>query len=71
MSLIANKHQKQLIDDFVIDLEKSLGVKHVKMSFDKVWDADPPKEAKGDTLLEYMKDVRFLFSFFGKCGKRR
>lgn len=61
LSLITNEHQKQLIDNFVIDLEKSLGVKHVKMSFDEFWDADPPADAKGDSLLEYMKDVRFLF----------
>jgi hypothetical protein len=31
------------------------------MSFDEVWDADPPEDAKGDSLLEYMKDVRFPF----------
>ncbi|EED16514.1 conserved hypothetical protein [Talaromyces stipitatus ATCC 10500] len=57
ISLITNEHQKQLIDDFVIDLEKSLGVKHVEMSFDEVWDANPPADAKGASLLEYMKDA--------------
>jgi hypothetical protein len=50
----------------VINLEDSLGVKHVKMSFDEVWDADPPEDAKGDSLLEYMKDVRFRCY---KCGR--
>lgn len=35
------------------------------MSFDEFWDADPPEDAKGDSLLEYMKDVRFRL-FFGK-----
>jgi len=57
MSLITNEDQLKIIDDFTADLEKSLGVKHKKISFNEVWDSDPPKEAKGESLQEYMKDV--------------
>jgi len=57
MSLITNKDQLKIIDNFVADLEKSLGVKHKRVSFNEVWDSDPPEEAKGESLQEYMKDV--------------
>jgi hypothetical protein len=57
MSLITNKDQLKIIDNFVADLEKSLGVKHKRVSFNEVWDSDPPEEVKGESLQEYMKDV--------------
>ena len=57
MPLITDKDQLKIIDNFVADLEKSLGVKHNRVSFNEVWDSDPPEEAKGESLQEYMKDV--------------
>ncbi|KAI8940908.1 hypothetical protein NX059_002166 [Plenodomus lindquistii] len=50
-------HQMALIDAFVENLEDSLHIKHQKLSFEEVWAADPPHEADGATLTEYMKDA--------------
>lgn len=63
MSLITNEDQRKCIDDFTADLEKSLGVKHQKVSFNDLWSTDPPEEAERQTLLEYMKDVRLSLAF--------
>ncbi len=63
MSLITNEDQLKIIDEFTRDLESSLGLRHAKISFNDLWDADPPKEAKGNSLQVYMKDVRDLFLF--------
>ena len=49
----------EIIDNFVSDLELSLGVKHRRVSFDSLWDESPPPEADGQGLQEYMKDVRY------------
>jgi hypothetical protein len=57
MKSIGNEQQIQLIDSFVVDLEKTFGVEHKKLSFEQVWHDDPPSEAKGETLMEYMKEV--------------
>jgi hypothetical protein len=57
MSLITNKDQLKIIDNFVADLEKSMGVKHKRVSFNEAWDSDRPEEAKGESLQDYMKDV--------------
>ncbi len=57
MELITNKDQLKIIDDFITDLENSLGVKHKKVSFSEVWASNPPLEAKGESLHEYMKDA--------------
>lgn len=50
--------QVAIIDEFVSDLETSLGVKQVKVSFKDLWDEAPPSEAEGLGLQEYIKDVR-------------
>jgi hypothetical protein len=53
--------QLKIIDNFVADLEKSMRVKHKRVSFNELWDSNPPEQAKGESLQEYMKDVsRFL-----------
>ena len=59
ISLIPNKDQVHIINDFVADLEKSLQAKSEKVSFDALWDAFPPADANGTSLQEYMKDVGF------------
>lgn len=57
ISLIRNKTQVALIDSFVADLEKYLGVEHKKVSCVELWDKDPPAEADGASCHEYMKDA--------------
>ncbi|KAF2690062.1 hypothetical protein K458DRAFT_383194 [Lentithecium fluviatile CBS 122367] len=57
MDLIGNKEQLKFIDEFVAVLETSLGFRHERISFDGVWKANPPSEANGDFLQEYMKDA--------------
>lgn len=57
MSLIKNKAQLEVIDKFVKDLDTSLGVEHKKISFDQLWESNPPTEAEGLSLQDYMKDV--------------
>lgn len=57
MSLITNQTQLGLIDEFASDLEKSLGVKHEKVSFEELWSSHPPVKAGDMSLQEFMKDV--------------
>ncbi|KAG6366059.1 hypothetical protein INS49_000235 [Diaporthe citri] len=57
MSTITNKAQLAIIDDFVHDLETSLGIKHETVSFNELWSNCPPKAAGGMSLEGYMKDV--------------
>jgi hypothetical protein len=59
MSLITNKDQLKPIDQFAADLESSLGVTLEKVSFNDLWDSDPPSEADGASLQQYMKDVSY------------
>lgn len=57
MSIITNKAQLAIIDDFVHDLETSMAIKHERVSFNKLWSTCPPKAAGGMSLGDYMKDV--------------
>ena len=57
MLSITNRDQIEIIDNFVSDLESSLGVKHRRVSFDSLWNESPPHEADGQGLQEYMRDV--------------
>jgi hypothetical protein len=57
MSTISNTEQVAIVDQFVADLEVFLGVKQEKISFEKVWSFNPPPEAEGSTLQEYMQDA--------------
>jgi hypothetical protein len=67
MKIIGNKEQVKIIDTFVTDLESSLGVTQNKVSFNQAWDADPPLEANGASLQEYMKDVSRDTFFYEDC----
>jgi hypothetical protein len=57
MSIITNKVQLAIIDDFVHDLETSMGIRHEKVSFNELWSISPPKAAGNLSLEDYMKDV--------------
>jgi hypothetical protein len=67
MSLITNKDQLKLIDQFSAGLESSLGVTLEKVSYNDLWDSDPPSEADGASLQHYMKDV----SYYLYTGRRQ
>ncbi|PMD16757.1 amidase signature enzyme [Hyaloscypha hepaticicola] len=64
MSFITNKDQLKIIDNFVADLEKSLGVKQKRVSFNEVWDSDRPEEAKGETRNSFFHDDYHNFDEF-------
>ncbi|UKZ72529.1 hypothetical protein TrVFT333_000159 [Trichoderma virens FT-333] len=50
----------QALDDkFVAMLEHFLGVKADKIRLSDAWDADPPNQANGQSLEEYMKEAPF------------
>ncbi|KAL8833097.1 MAG: hypothetical protein Q9170_004506 [Blastenia crenularia] len=55
MSLITNKDQLRIIDNFVVDLEAAMRIKHERVSLASLWDVLPPVEAGGQSLHEYMK----------------
>ncbi|KAH8780104.1 amidase signature domain-containing protein [Diaporthe sp. PMI_573] len=57
MSIITNKVQLAIIDDFVHDLETYMGIRHEKVSFNELWSISPPKAAGNLSLEDYMKDV--------------
>ena len=59
MSKITNEGQISLLKSFVNDLRDSLGAETeiVDLSFDTLWQNDPPMEAQGQSLNEYMEDV--------------
>jgi hypothetical protein len=67
MSLITNKDQLGIIDKLVADLEESIGVRHTKISFSELWDADPPEEAQGENFEVWMRDVSSI-SVIGGLG---
>ena len=57
MDMIGNEQQRALLDAFVADLEKAFGVKHERISFKEAWQTNPPWQADGQSLPEYMKDA--------------
>lgn len=57
MQTIGNDRQLELIHAFVVDLEKTFKVQHERVSFEELWKSNPPSQAEGATLLNYMRDV--------------
>jgi hypothetical protein len=57
MSLISNKTQLKVIDAVVKDLESFAEVSYQRISFEELWASNPPDEANGSSLKEFMKDV--------------
>lgn len=53
---------KKFVEVWYGDLESSLGVTLQKISFNDLWDANPPREAEGAGLQQYMKDVTCAYS---------
>ncbi len=55
------KHQA-MVDEFVGVLERFLGVHRVPISLAGAWDRNPPAEAAGKSLQEYLAKVPPLIS---------
>lgn len=54
--------QMTLIESFVQDMEKFLGVKRTEVSLAQLWQKTRPNSAAGIDLPEYLKTVRQLIS---------
>ncbi|KAF7559470.1 hypothetical protein G7046_g4681 [Stylonectria norvegica] len=54
-----SKEQRNLTDEFIIALEKSLEVKAQKLRLEGIWAKKPPVEAKGQTMQTYMEYAPF------------
>ncbi|KAL1638141.1 hypothetical protein SLS58_008978 [Diplodia intermedia] len=54
---IRNPYQLRLIEGFVYDMEKFFGVPAQRVELESLWAANPPKEAEGRELSDYMKVV--------------
>ncbi|UKZ70904.1 uncharacterized protein TrAtP1_011875 [Trichoderma atroviride] len=48
-----------LTDTFVATLEHFLGIQADKISLSEIWDSEPPVEANGQSLEEYMRQAPF------------
>jgi hypothetical protein len=42
-------------------MESHLGLQYCEVSFDDIWKAEPPHEASGLSLTEFMGQVIYLF----------
>lgn len=55
---VSNDEQMSMIDVFIQDMEKTFGGEVQKMSIADVWMARPPTDADGQSVREYLADVR-------------
>ncbi|KAF2636358.1 hypothetical protein P280DRAFT_510592 [Massarina eburnea CBS 473.64] len=54
---VANKAQQELVEDLVVDLEKTHGVKRTEISIKDLWKERTPKEAESSDIDEYLRNV--------------
>lgn len=47
-----------MLDEFVSVLENYLGIKRTVFSFTETWSENPPANAKGKSLQEYLSKVQ-------------
>jgi hypothetical protein len=57
MDMIGNEEQMKLLNSFAMDLQSTMGAESQKISFEELWRTNPPSEAHGQSLAEYMKDA--------------
>lgn len=55
VSMVNNRDQLGLIENFTSDLEASFGVVRRTISFEALWSSSPPAKANCQSLKEYMK----------------
>ena len=53
-----DKTQQAMVEEFVTILKDFLNVKKTEMSFTEQWAREPPSEAEGKSLEEYLKMAR-------------
>ncbi len=58
-----NPSQTAIIEHFLGDMERVPGVTIEKISFARLWEEDPPIEAGGQSLKEWLIDVTSSQSF--------
>lgn len=54
---IIDPHQVDLAQEFAAKMESCLGITSRKVSFQETWARNPPQEAAGQSLPEYIDDV--------------
>ena len=52
-----NQGQDHLLNEFIKVLERYLGIERTVFSIRERWSSEPPKEALGQPLEEYLQDV--------------
>lgn len=57
MKSIWNQAQLRVLARFLDDLENTLDVGREEVSFERLWDRNPPWEARGETHDVYTEDV--------------
>lgn len=55
---ISNDEQMELIHKFIKDTEQTFGIETRRMSIADTWKANPPPDAKGESVQDYLADVR-------------
>jgi hypothetical protein len=63
--------QKRCVMDLVQDMEVSLGMEAIDMSVEDLWDSDPPEDAHGQGLQDFLKDVSRTASLAPSANERR
>lgn len=53
-----------LIDLFIKDMEQTFGTETKKVSIADTWEAKPPIDAGGQSVQEYLADVRSLSDIY-------
>jgi hypothetical protein len=59
-----DRAQQAMVHEFVLVLEKFLGVKHETMSIAKLWEASPPENARKKSLREYIDKTAFSLFYY-------
>ena len=71
---VQNIMQMDIVDLFISDLERYLGVVIIKVSITSMWDQDPPLEGKGQSVEDYLKDTvinSYYRDFYNSTDKFR
>ncbi|CAI7586228.1 unnamed protein product [Penicillium manginii] len=62
---IIDSDQCDLALKFVKDMESHLGLQYCEVSFDDIWKAEPPHEASGLSLIEFMGQATAALAYDG------
>jgi hypothetical protein len=62
---VANTAQMRMLDAFAADLMRISKVQAKKISIADEWHHKPPREANGNSLHDYLKDVSDPYNLYG------